>query len=85
MKLRKTHAPTSWAALSHDQRDLLTRLCLESLDGLWLLQLTVADRRVADALLERRLVEWREAILRVSPEGLALFVRESGLISKAVG
>ena len=88
MNLRKTAAPTAltWASLSRDEQNLLTRLCLEALDGIRIVGLERATLRVGDTLLERELVEYRDLVIRVTEVGLRLFVLESGLVSrKAVG
>ena len=88
MNLRKTTAPTSptWASLSRDEQDLITRLCLQALDGIRIVGLDRPTLGVADALLARELVEYRELVVRVTDAGVRLFVLESGLVSrKAVG
>ncbi len=87
MNLRKTTAPSpTWAALSRDEQNLLARLCLESLDGIRIVGLDAGTLRVADTLLARALVEYRDLVVRVTDVGVRLFVRESGLVSrKAVG
>ena len=57
-----------------------------SLDGIRIVGLDTATLRVADALLARGLVEYRELVVRVIETGIRLFVLESGLVSrKAVG
>lgn len=87
MNLRKTTAPTpTWASFSRAEQNLLARLCLESLDGIRIVGLDRPTLGVADALLARGLVEYRELVVRVTEAGVRLFVLESGLVRrKAVG
>lgn len=90
--VRKTTAAPSWAALSHGERDLLSRLTLSDrrdgkliIDGIWGVKLTAAERDTADELLVRGLVEWRDLVLRATALGVRIVVQESGLIRKAAG
>jgi hypothetical protein len=83
--VRKTVAASTWAALTRDQQDLLARLCLVSLKGLPIVLLGTVTLRAADALLARQLVEYRDAIVRITETGVRVVVQESGLVRRRVG
>jgi len=93
MTTRRSDSPTianaspyiSWSKLSLDHQRLLIDLCLPTCDGLWVGHLDATARRVADGLLRRELAEWRDAILKITPEGLRVVVHESGLWKREVG
>jgi hypothetical protein len=83
--VRKTVAAPTWAALARAEQDLLARLCLVSLKGIPVVMLDAATLRAGDALLERGVVEYRDAVVRIREIGVRVVVQESGLVRRRVG
>ena len=83
--IRKTVARATWPALPRPQQDLLARLALISLKGIPVVLLDTATLRAGDALLARGLVEYRDAIVRITEVGVRVVVQESGLVRRRVG
>ena len=83
--VRKTVAVVTWDALAREQQDLLARLALISLKGIPVVLLDTPTLRAADALLGRQLVAYRDAIVRITKDGVRVVVEESGLLKRKVG
>ena len=87
--IANTRPAASWSALSQPERDLITRLTLSRrkdgglvVDGILATKLPAADRETADRLLERKLVDYRDLVLRATALGLRVVVLESGLMGR---